>query len=369
MHKNTVRLAKIHLKNFRCFSQKTIEIDNQIVLIEGENGVGKSSLLEALYYACYLRSFRTHTPKELITFGKDNFFVRINLDTTHNNHHFCHEIQVGFSGNKRLVKVDKKAIKSYKELLHHYRVISLSEDDLALVKGSPQIRRSFIDQAILLHDADFIHNIRDFRQVLENRNSLLMRKKTNGEMYNIWTEQLWNKSRFIQKKRQQRLQFFEQSVNDLIGIYFDSQFRIAFSYKPKKMRAEHDDSYAVFLRDNPNLMNDECRFGRSLFGVHLDDFVITLQDKKSKQYASRGQQKLIVLLIKIAQVQQLVDKHGSVILLLDDFMTDFDLERAQILLAILNNLPVQIIFTSPVKNSLLGQHLRDLGGQIVSLTH
>src|SRR5688572_2091521 len=117
-----IQVTQLHIKNFRCFSGYTLDIGAPYVHIEGVNGVGKTTILEALHYACYLRSFRTHIPKELISFGKSDFFIKLSL---HDQlHSMDHTIQIGFSPTKRLVKVDQKTIESYKDLLSHYRVIS-----------------------------------------------------------------------------------------------------------------------------------------------------------------------------------------------------------------------------------------------------
>ena len=123
------------------------------------------------------------------------------------------------------------------------------------------------------------------------------------------------------------------------------------------------------MQASSTLYQNELQAGRSLFGAHLDDFIIRFQDKKSKQFASRGQQKLVVLLMKIAQIKQLSRKKGPAIFLLDDFMTDFDPERVRTLFSILAQLDTQLIFTCPVGGSILSQQLQSMGGQVIKLTH
>src|SRR5690349_8885573 len=160
---NSLQVTHIQIKDFRCFESLTLSFEGPIILIEGDNGSGKTSLLEALYYGCYLRSFRTSSPKELIRFGSNSFFVKMAVRNQLNAQTFGHDIQVGFSRGKRVVKVDQKPIASYKELMDHYRIISLTDDDMQLVKGAPQERRSFIDQAVLLNDPAYGQKLRDFR--------------------------------------------------------------------------------------------------------------------------------------------------------------------------------------------------------------
>ena len=253
--------------------------------------------------------------------------------------------------------------------MQHYRVVSLTEDDLGLIKGSPTIRRSFIDQVILLHDPDYINIIRAFNKAKDNRNALLSPKNTkikDHDTFAILTEQLWNKSHEIQAARKKALDYFGRQIAHLADEYLQENVSISFEYKSTIANTA---SFEAFLEVKPSLYHDEQRVGRSLFGAHLDDFSITFADQKSRQFASRGQQKLIVLLMKIAQIKQLSNAQGPAIFLLDDFMTDFDPKRASQLLSILAHLDNQLIFTSPTQGGSLNQELQMLGAQITILTH
>lgn len=358
-----LHLTQIYLKNFRCFSEKRLDFTSNVVLLEGDNGSGKTSLLESIHYLCYLRSFKTYSPKELVRFGETSFFIKAQFAADDDS---THEIQVGLSGAKRLVKLDQKAVCSYKDLMHYYRIVTLTEDDLLLVKGMPDVRRTFIDQVILLNNQDFIETIRSFRQTLDNRNALLQQGSIHKESYIVWTEQLYEKSQEIQAQRIQWLENLSKRVKKLAQEHFGDGLDIQFDYGLKKgvIGEKFDD----FIAKNPDLYDQERRFCRSLFGAHLDDFAIKLQDVKSKHYASRGQQKLIALLLKIAQIQELSAQKGGVIFLLDDFMTDFDAPRAQIFLDILFSLKSQLIFTTPVKDGVLTCKLDAFGAQRLSLT-
>jgi DNA replication and repair protein RecF len=363
--KKALQITHIELQNFRCFDSFTLDIKEPVVLFEGINGIGKTTLLEALHYVCYLRSFRTHTPRELIRFGQDAFFVKVNVQNLVHGQPFQHEIQVGFSHGKRVVKVDGRSISSYKELMQHIRVISLTEDDLALIKEGPQYRRAFLDHAVLLTNPDYALLIKDFRQVVDNRNALLQQRALNSGIYDVLTEQLWQKSIQVQQARTLALGSLAESVQRVIEAYFDEGVRLSFSYHPKKGPYSSFDS---FLSDNPGLKQDELRYGRSLFGAHLDDFVIHFQDKHSRAFASRGQQKLAVLLLKIAQVVSLSDFESGAVFLLDDFMTDFDIDRSRRLIRGLMDLNAQLVLTSPIQGGELFRELADRGAQVQSLT-
>jgi len=360
-----VLLTEIQIKNFRCFSQISLELKGPLVLIQGVNGSGKTSLLEALHYLCFLRSFRTHSPRDLIHFGSEGFFIKAQIDDAQSA---SHEIQVGFAGKKRLVKINQKAISSYKELMDYYRIVTITEDDLHLISSGPEIRRAFIDQALLLDDPEFIQIMRNYKHIVDSRNALLAQGRINLESYTLWTDQLWATSRILQERRIAMLGQLQDITNQMLAENFNDPLSVAFAYSPKKVGPEVDE--IEFKAMQPGLYAEETRFARSLFGAHLDDFVIKFQDKKSKVFASRGQQKLIVLLMKVAQMKHIGGNKGgnSTIFLLDDFMTDFDPGRAHTLLDILCGLENQLIFTSPIDRGSFEDKLSDRGAYQVKLT-
>ena len=325
-----------------------------MVLIEGDNGTGKSSILEALYYGCYLRSFRTSASREIVSFLDDakssTFFVKIELAQS-DPLAVGNTLYIGYSRDKKVVKIDQKTIISHTQLLDHYRVISVCEDDLFLIKGSPQYRRLFIDQMISLTNQDFSVLLRDYKTTLSQRNALIAKKLIDVTLYDLWTQQLWEKTRQIQKMRIAVLEILESSVNTLIEEYLDEDVSVSFSYVAARKSDTLD--LETFKAKNTLLQQDESRFFRSLFGVHLDDIAITFRQRNSRAYASRGQQKLTMLLIKIAQIQHFSAKHGDVIFLLDDFLVDFDENNIKKIFLILSNLTSQCIITAPAKETVL----------------
>ncbi|MCA9769934.1 DNA replication and repair protein RecF [Candidatus Dependentiae bacterium] len=350
-----MELTHLHIKNFRCFERKAFDFTEPLVLVEGPNGSGKTSLLEAIHYACYVRSFRTYYPAQLVRFEQEAFFIKVGFAYAQERH----ELQIGFADKKRLVKLNQKPVASYKQVLDHYRVVTLTEDDLSLIKGAPEGRRRFLDQLLVLQGAEYLGLLKKLKNIVDNRNSLLKngfkRGGINRTSYDVWTQQLSSCSDIIAALRKEALTQLEKDVNFLLHRYVDPELSIHFTYECKAFQEE--------------LFTAETRSGRSLFGAHLDDFAIQFQRKQSKLFASRGQQKLIIVLLKIAQVEQLRKVKGSAIILLDDFMTDFDENRTISLLSALQSLRSQLVFTSPVQESFFKDQLLDLGAQRLILTH
>lgn len=346
-----MHIQKLSLKNFRCFESFDVNFTAPLILISGANGSGKTTLLEILHYCCYLRSFRTHVVNELPTFNHSSFHIKADI-TAHDG--FNHTITIGVENKKKLVKVDQKTITTYKELTQLYRAITLTEDDLLLVKGSPEIRRSWIDQACSLVNPEHVTTLRHYRKLVQQRNALL---HTNFDMdsYTIWTERLLDMSSVIRSERNELLKTFQVYVNKLLDTYFASECTISLTYKEKRV-------------SESQLIHQERAMRRSMIGAHLDDIAISFKHNHARSFASRGQQKLVTLLLKISELQHLSSLGFDALLLLDDFMTDFDTKRIDILLNVLDNLNTQIICTSPTIDGYLERTLLGRGAQHIKLT-
>ena len=359
-----MQITRLAVRNFRCFQQADFAINGAVVLFEGGNGVGKTSLLEAMHYACYLKSFRVSTPKDLLRFDQPGFSVALTL---------CDElgtssdIQVNFSGGKRVVKIDERPVRSFKDLMKCYRVVTVTEDDLGLVRGTPDVRRDFIDGVALLDDFSLLSKIRLFRKVLANRNALLQVGSPYSDTAKVWTEQLWEQSSEIRKLRIKALKALQSEVNTVLKGYFDPSNTIQFEYRGKNVAK--GSSFGACEEFHKALYEDEIRWKRSLFGVHLDDFTVVFKHRKTKLFASRGQQKMIILLMKIAQVKFLGNGAVAPIFLLDDFMGDLDENIAGRLIDVLLDLGVQLMFTAPVRSTFLAKRLKGKGLQKIPLTH
>jgi DNA replication and repair protein RecF len=330
-----------------------------MVLIEGNNGTGKSTLLEAIYYSCFLRSNRTHLPQELVAFDADNFFICSHI--SQQEFLIQHELTVGFYNKCRSVKLNQQAIGSYKQLSEVLRVVMFSEFDLALITGSPEERRSFIDQALILLDVGIVALFRSYRHVLEQRKKLLTNSNCSFELYAAWTKQMWHMTQEIQRQRKNHIEELKAEMQQLCEQYFGSEYSFSMKYIQK---LPSEDTFDDFFINGKKLFEREVYAQRPLFGAHLDDFQILFFQRRSRAFASRGQQKLLVLLLKIAQVKVLQRKKGSCILLLDDFLTDFDVQKMEKFILLLQSLKCQVFLTTPLKESPLHSIIGENAQQI-----
>ena len=340
-----MQITSLSLRNFRCFEKLDLVFNAPIVLLEGCNGSGKTSILEALHYACFMRSFRALTPAHMIQFSAQAFSVKIGGITDG----MPWEMAVGTSAQKRVVKIDNKAVTKRADILERYRVLTITETDLALIAGYPEQRRHFLDTILLLIDAEHGETIRTYEKILKQRTALFFHHTFDTRAHEVWTIKLQEYSNVIMEKRRLLVKKLETHVQNLLKRC-DLPDDIYFEYQAHEF--------------NEGLLPKEIEARRTLFGAHLDDLIIMYQGTQARRFASRGQQKLLVILLKIA-AHQIINRPA--LFLLDDIMTDFDRVRLAQIIELLIQEQRPLIFTCPMENSTLNGLLQRYAPQKIAL--
>jgi DNA replication and repair protein RecF len=347
-------IKDIELKNFRCFEDQKLSLDHKAIIIHGNNGKGKTTLVEAIYYLCYFKSFRSRYPDVLVRDGEKHFFLKGTLQKDE----ISTAVQIGYASKKKIIKVNEKPLSSYRDILDLYRVVVFTNDDIDLIKEGPKGRRQFLDQVIMLDDISTAATYQEYNRILKQRNASLEHKGSQ-EMYMIWLQKLYELSQKIIRLRIDMLKRLEEKAKALIGKHFDGKFTICMKYK-SALEPFLDKTYQEFFDSQRDLYQKETIMRRSLFGAHLDDVVFYFQESKARSYSSRGQQKILLFLAKMSQVSLLQEKGFMSLLIFDDFISDFDVERIESIISIISSLDNQLIFTSPYYNSFLEKLLQPL---------
>lgn len=330
------------VRSFRCFEKNQLfNLSAPVIMIVGENGSGKTSLLEALFYATSLRSFKTRTPRDCISWGSDGFLITIMGADSQET--WEQRVSVTRDGD-RAVKLNGNPISSWHEVTAQCRTIAISEEDLALVDGAPEDRRRFLDQAISLENPEYLKKLILLRHIVRQKNALLATGRCTYEGFISWTQQLEELSELIRSQRTEYVNRLQETLaKQADNGHISSRAAIALNYRGAGKAEQRGDSSELFAR--------ECAIRRTLTGAHLDDLGITLNGQSARQFASRGQQKLIAFLLKTSVISLLSE---PALILVDDFMTDFDERNSETLLELAKKLGGQLILTAPQRSSLPG---------------
>ena len=276
--------------NFRNLQNETIDLLSKEVYFVGENGQGKSNLLEALYYSAYASSFRTHQEQEIITKGQKNFSVRVmfksdtDLITTINT-----QFEKGY---KKILKNSKK-ITDRKELINIIPCVLFCHDDLSFAVGEPERRRFFIDQSLSMYDVLYIDEMRAYKKIVKNRNLILKNKDYSVlDMYDI---QLVERGLYIQDKRKKMIfkfnTIFSRLYEEVSGIS-----NVSISYEPswKEINGQtpNQNEIVQILQEKRNI---DCVMETTMSGPHRDKIQFVQDNKPFIPSASTGQRRLISL--------------------------------------------------------------------------
>ncbi len=354
-----MHLKSLTLKNFRNYDQKTFTLDPKINLVLGDNGVGKSNLLEAIHLLSLGKSFRAQRITQLIRWGQPLASAQGLLEK--DNQEFNLEVQITFgeilgkkTPKRRFLK--NQVLKTRRHYLGTLKSVIFQPEDIRLVTGSPSRRRDFLDQILSQLDWEYARASSQYRRALTHRNKLLdlvRDHQARPEELLFWDQSLLKNADIILHFRHQFFDFANQFLKD----YKKDFSYLRLHYKPVPLTQKSLDS---------SLQKDLFR-GSTSIGPHRDDFHITdsriPQDLKDlAAWGSRGQQRLGVLGLRLAQIHFLKEKTNETpLLLLDDIFSELDPDHQHLVLSLIDSHQTIITSADPaLKASFSGVKLISL---------
>ena len=359
-----MHIEHLSLKNFRNYSAEEFSFIPQTNLLYGKNAQGKTNALEALYLFSIGKSFRTLQDRELIRLGED--LARAELIFSDSKRQQKIEIILR-RDRKKQIKINGVVIHKLSELVGRLNVVLFCPEELGLVKEGPNVRRRFVDIALSQLRPNYYHTLGLYHKVLEQRNNLLRKMKYEkaaslADTMFVWNEKLAAYGVQITAYRREFLQNLEkyaQKVHaEISGETLGLEYRTRIGTKEE------------FLEKLNSNIAGEAEQGYTLYGPHRDDILLTVNQRDAKSFASQGQQRTIVLSLKLAQADLLYEETGEYpILLLDDIMSELDAgRRAYLAKKILDK---QVVITcTDIEENLCGSKTKTLhihNGEIIPL--
>jgi DNA replication and repair protein RecF len=329
-------ISSLDIHCFRNICTAHLDFSDHINLITGLNGSGKTSVLEAIYLLSRGGSFRTRLSKPIIQNGMDSVVVRGCLHSG---------VQLAIQKNKHqqpIVKVNNEKIKSASELVNYLPIQIIYDEIFQLIDNGPAIRRKFLDWGVLYSYPQYHQLYCDFKKALQHRNSLLRKQIQDVEQYHAWELQLVNSAIALHSLR-------EKYIADLVPVFkttlqtLSDTLAININYHHGWGQTLTDLEPQTLLTILDTNRKRELELGHTVTGPNKADLKFTTQDGSAKDILSRGQQKLILIALKLSQGLLLKQQ---CLYLFDDLLAELDKPTVARILDFLVNSNSQVIITS-----------------------
>jgi DNA replication and repair protein RecF len=347
-------LKKLAVVNYRNYKKEELSFDNNVNVFIGENAQGKTNIMEAIYVLAMANSHRTPRVKELIHWDEDYAKIEGVVQKKSGPLHLSFVITQ--KGKKaKLNQLEQRRLTDY---IGACNVVMFAPEDLNLVKGSPQVRRRFIDMEIGQINPLYIYHLSQYQKILAQRNHLLrdmFRNKSNENqtMLEILTEQMIEVAARIVHKRLGFISMLETWAlpihtgitrgNEQLRIEYKSSIEVSDKQELSKMIEAFQNKF-VKIKDR------EIDRSTTLFGPHRDDLIFYVNEKDVQTFGSQGQQRTTALSLKLAEIELIHAEIGEYpILLLDDVLSELDDHRQSHLLNTIQNKVQTFVTTTSVE--------------------
>jgi DNA replication and repair protein RecF len=345
-------LSSISLRNIRKHADTKIEFADKLNYVVGGNGVGKTTILESIYYLCTTKSCVTNSDSEVVKIGENSFWIQgLFTGLTNDN------VQINYSSNenKKVYLLNNKQISRFSKIIGNFPVVLLSPADHSITQGYPAERRRFVDSVISQGSKTYLNLLIDYNRTLKQRTYLLNRIKENNikdiSELNAWNEKLIQVGVKIIKHRKEFISEFESYINDSYQkiLYNREEPKIHYYFLEGKCQDDMENCFEQLINQR---VEDEIRRGTNLVGPHRDDFMFDINGISLKSYGSQGQHKTFQTVLRFAEFFYLKDKTGNPpIFLLDDVFGELDAERAASISDYLSSVGQAIITLTDFGNS------------------
>jgi DNA replication and repair protein RecF len=378
-------LKNINLYDFRNYHKQAVNFESQKTILLGNNAQGKSNLLEAVELLATLKSHRTNRDQDLILEGSKTGQILATIERTHGES----ELGITFrSPGRRSVMLNHENLRRHLDFLGYINAVEFSCLDLDLVRGSPETRRTWLDTLLIQLEPVYANIINQYYKILRQRNALLkvIRKKMDeqendhnlsGEMsqLKVWDQQLAEAGTRVTRRRHRVIERLNPLAQNWHKNISGGTEILEINYLPNIIidSEETQEVQQAFLDKIEQRRMAEKQLATTVVGPHRDDVEFNINNSPAKSYGSQGQQRTLVLGIKLAELQLIEDVIGEPpLLLLDDVLAELDPNRQNQLLEVIQG-RFQTLITTTYLHSFDSQWLKSSqimkveGGKIYQL--
>lgn len=323
-------LDRLIVSNFKNYSEADVSLCDNVNCFVGNNGAGKTNLLDAVYYLSFCKSYFNPVDSQNIRLGEDYFAI-------HGHYGGDMASLTLRRGQGKQMKWNKKTYKALAEHIGKIPLVMVSPNDQQLITGGSDLRRKFMDGVISQTDHRYLEHLIAYTKALEQRNRLLKQmwddRMWDDAMVSIWDTQLSVNGEYLTEKRM-------AFVHDFLPLFSEYYHWIAGSEEPSNIDYRHDSRPMILQLEECRQADKYSQYTNA--GPHKDDLVFLLgndnPDFTLKKFGSQGQQKSFALALKLAQFQYIMNHAGQKpILLLDDIFDKLDLLRIKRLIALVGS--------------------------------
>ncbi|HZW50006.1 MAG TPA: DNA replication/repair protein RecF [Bacillota bacterium] len=361
-----MKLRHLSLITFRNYFALELDLEPGINLFIGANAQGKTNLLEACHLLATGRSHRTFRDQEMIAWQQEGFHIKATVQKKLSTELI--ELHVNRQGHK-IVKLNGLLQPRLGALLGQLNVVFFAPEHLLLVKGDPSGRRRFLDIAISQISPSYLHHLARYHKILNQKNILLKTNRPDETLLSIYNQQLSESGGVIVAKRSDIITQLEINARKYQHLLRETE-NLSFTYQSQTETKENSKLIAEELfHKMEERKEDELQRRTGLVGPHRDDFSIYLNDVNVRQYGSQGQQRSVVLSIKMAEANLMEESTGEQpVIILDDVLSELDPARQSQLIAGLKHIGQTLISSTdlpPVLSGLNSKVFRVNDGKII----
>ena len=351
----SVFLKNISIINYKNILDKEFKLDPKINCFVGNNGVGKTNILDAIYHLSMGKSYFNIKNDQIINKGKNYMLVDGVFELNGKKESIVCSLKLG---EKKVLKRNAKPYKKFSNHIGLIPVVLISPYDNDLINEGSSERRKFIDSIISQNDKEYLTNLIAYTKVIQNRNKLLKEYNKSVDFdldtIGVYDDQIYKLSGPIFNARENFIKEFAPLVLEKYKQISDNKEKISISYKSDLI----NNNIQKLIEDS---FQKDVILQFTSVGLHKDDFIFNIDNNRIKKFGSQGQQKSFLIALKLAQFDYLKNKTGnSPILLMDDIFDKLDLYRVKRIVEIVNSTNFGQLFLSDTDKERIERVLSSL---------